>query len=46
MNRKYTAEPTKDQSWCDLAMHEHCTGYTEDERDAESCTCNCHDPQN
>lgn len=36
-------EPTKDQSHCDLEQHDYCTGYTEDESDPETCTCNCHD---
>jgi hypothetical protein len=35
--------PTKDQSYCDIGQHDRCSGYTEDEMDAESCMCNCHD---
>lgn len=35
--------PTKDQSWCDLYRHQQCSGYTEDEADAETCMCECHD---
>lgn len=38
-----TAEPTRDQSYCDVARHLQCSGYTEDENDAETCLCNCHD---
>lgn len=35
--------PTPDQSYCDLDMHQQCSGYTEDESDAETCMCSCHD---
>lgn len=36
--------PTADQSYCDVGLHAPvCSGYTEDEMDAESCTCECHD---
>lgn len=37
-----TGNPTLDQSYCDLSMHEHCSGYTEDESDPETCMCDCH----
>lgn len=36
-------EPSKDQSYCDVGQHQACSGYTEDEWDAETCMCNCHD---
>ena len=36
-------EPTPDQSYCDVEMHDSCSGYTEDEFDPESCFCECHD---
>ena len=39
-----TTEPTPDQSYCDLGMHQQCSGYTEDESDPETCMCPCHDP--
>lgn len=38
------AEPTLDQSYCDVDQHApRCTGYTQDERDPETCNCDCHD---
>lgn len=37
--------PTVDQSYCDVNEHEHCSGYTEDEGDPETCMCHCHDPE-
>lgn len=42
-----TQQPTKDQSWCEVTppQHHHCPGYTEDEQDAETCFCACHDPE-
>lgn len=36
--------PTPDQSFCDVALHQQCSGYTEDEGDPETCMCSCHDP--
>ncbi|HMM95363.1 hypothetical protein [Phycicoccus sp.] len=39
-----TNEPTLDQSRCDIGDHVRCTGYTEDERDPETCMCSCHIP--
>jgi hypothetical protein len=38
-------EPTPDQTYCDLDMHQQCSGYTEDESDPETCMCSCHDAQ-
>lgn len=37
------SEPTPDQSHCDVDDHQHCSGYTEDESDPETCMCECHD---
>ena len=39
------ARPTPDQSYCDVGLHQQCSGYTEDEADPETCTCNCHDEE-
>ena len=36
-------EPTPDQSYCDVGLHQMCSGYTEDENDPETCFCECHD---
>jgi hypothetical protein len=36
-------EPTPDQSYCDVGDHIHCSGYTEDDFDTETCFCSCHD---
>lgn len=38
-----TAEISRDQSYCDIGMHQQCSGYTEDDMDAETCMCSCHD---
>lgn len=35
--------PTPDQSFCDVGLHQQCSGYTEDEGDPEPCMCSCHD---
>jgi len=40
-----TREPTRDQSYCDVGDHIHCSGYTEDDFDTETCFCDCHDEQ-
>ena len=39
------AQPTRDESYCDLDAHDACSGYTEDESDPETCFCLCHDPE-
>lgn len=36
-------QPTRDESYCDVGDHQRCSGYTEDERDPETCMCACHD---
>lgn len=41
-NDGHPVDPTPDQSYCDVARHAACSGYTEDEADPESCMCECH----